>query len=215
MTGHAQALLFDFNGTLSQDEELLCELYQELFAELGKPLTREDYFGKLAGLSEEGIILGWLGSVDHLEALIGERLDRYIRVADGATVSEETCEAVRFAAERVPLGIVSSASRREIEPVVSGAGLDGLFRFVIASEDVGEHKPAPEPYLRAIERLGLPAGDVVAFEDSVAGVTAATAAGVRCLAVAGTAPAERLAAAEAIVDWIDVEIVRTLIAEVG
>lgn len=215
MTGHAKALLFDFNGTLSQDEELLCELYQGLFAELGKPMTRDDYFGKLAGLSEEGIILGWLGPVDDLEALTEERLARYIRVADGATVSEEAREAVRFAAERVPLGIVSSASRREIEPVVSAAGLDGLFRFVIASEDVQEHKPAPEPYLQAIERLGLPAGDVLAFEDSVVGVTAATAAGVRCLAVAGTAPAERLVAAEAIVDRIDVEIVRTLIAEAG
>ncbi len=207
------ALLFDFNGTLSRDEELLCEIYQGLFAELGRPMTRADYFDGLAGLSEEAIIGGWLGpGIADLESVINERIERYVRLADGTTIDDETRRAVREAAEAVPVGIVSSASRREIEPVIARAGLDGVFRFVVAAEDVTEHKPSPQPYLRAVDLLQLPAADVVAFEDSVAGVTAATTAGLRCVALAGTAPTERLREAETIAARIDRDLLRSLLS---
>ena len=63
--GTVQALMFDFNGTLSHDEPLLCAIYQELFARHGRPLTEEQYYTHLAGLSEEGlglIVLWYLGA---------------------------------------------------------------------------------------------------------------------------------------------------------
>jgi beta-phosphoglucomutase len=55
------ALLFDFNGTLSDDEPILCEIWQEIFAERGRPLAREEYFARLAGLSDPEIAAAWLG----------------------------------------------------------------------------------------------------------------------------------------------------------
>ena len=57
----AEALVFDFNGTLSDDEPLLLAIYQELFAAEGRPLSASEYFGELAGRSEEAIIGSWLG----------------------------------------------------------------------------------------------------------------------------------------------------------
>ena len=57
----ARALAFDFNGTLSHDEPLLFAIYAQLFAEHGRPLTEADYFGTLAGNTEEAIISTWLG----------------------------------------------------------------------------------------------------------------------------------------------------------
>ena len=210
----ARALAFDFNGTLSHDEPLLFAIYAELFAEHGRPLTEADYYGRLAGNTEEAIIHGWLGvEGDELEALVEERVDRYVRAADGSTVPLAVRDAVRHAASRVPVAIVSGAYRREIEPVVERAGLADAVGVLVAADDVTRGKPDPEGYLRALEALAddLEPADVVAFEDTEAGIASARAAGLRCVAVRGTLPDERLAAAEAIVDEIDVELVRSLV----
>ncbi len=210
----AHALVFDFNGTLSHDEPVLYAIYAELFAEHGRPLTEDDYFGSLAGNTEEAIIGGWLGvDGDELGALVEERIDRYVRRADGSTIPEELREAVRYAAARVPVAVVSGAYRREIGPVLDGAGLTGVITAVVAADDVTRGKPDPEGYVRALDALGdrLAPGDVVAFEDTQAGVASARGAGMRCLAVRGTLPDERLAAADGIVDRIDVELVRSLV----
>src|SRR5215471_4507385 len=112
----ARAIVFDFNGTLSNDEPLLYAVYAELFAERGRPLSEQDYLDRLAGQTEEEISRRWLGHVD--EELIAERVTRYIaRTADGSTVDDDARAAVRYAAERVPVGVVSAATRPEIEPV--------------------------------------------------------------------------------------------------
>ena len=94
----------------------------------------------------------WLGR-DHpdVDAVIAERVERYrAAVADGSSVHEHTREAVRYAAERVPLAICSGAVRAEIEPVVSAAGLAPLFQAIVSSDDVAEGKPHPEGYLKAL-----------------------------------------------------------------
>src|SRR5215475_4966729 len=107
--GAARAIMFDFNGTLSHDEPLLLRIYQRLFARHGKPLPEQQYFDQLAGLSEEAIVSGWLGVEGPLlESLVAERIEAYASEAgDGATVSEPVRAAVRYAAARVPVAIVS------------------------------------------------------------------------------------------------------------
>lgn len=209
-----RALVFDFNGTLSHDEPVLFAIYSELFAEHGRPLTEADYYGRLAGNTEEAIISGWLG-VDgaELDALIEDRIDRYVRLADGSTVPAAVREAVLHAAHRVPVAIVSGAYRREIAPVVERAGLADAVQLLVTADDVTHGKPDPEGYLRALDALRLAdrPEDVVAFEDTEAGIASAVGAGLRCVAVRGTLPDHRLAQAEAIVDAVDVELVRSLV----
>jgi HAD superfamily hydrolase (TIGR01509 family) len=210
----ARALVFDFNGTLSHDEPVLFTIYAELFAEHGRPLSEADYFGTLAGNTEAAIIGGWLGvDGDELAALVEERVDRYVRRADGSTIPESLREAVRYAAARVPVAVVSGAYRREIEPVLERARLAGLVTALVAADDVTRGKPDPEGYERALDALGcsLAPEDVVAFEDTEAGIASARRAGLRCFAVRGTLPDARLAAAEGIVDAVDVELVRSLV----
>jgi beta-phosphoglucomutase len=209
----ARAILFDFNGTLSQDEPLLCRIYRELFAEQGRPLTEEEYYGSLAGNTEEAIVGGWLGVEGaELAALVEERIERYRRLADGSTVAPHVREAVREAAAAVPVGVVSGAYRREIEPVLAAAGLSGDVSLLVAADDVTHGKPDPEGYRRAVELLGLAPEDVVALEDTEAGVASAVGAGLRCVAVAGTMGAERLVLADEIVARIDAALVRRLLA---
>ncbi len=207
-----RAIIFDFNGTLSHDEPVLYAIYAQLFAAHGRPLTEEQYFTLLAGSSEEAIIGGWLGvEGEELERLVEERIELYRGAADGSTVPETIRVAVRHAAARVPVAVVSGAYRREIEPVVAAAGLAECFRAVVAADDVTSGKPHPEGYLRALSLLGEEAPDVVAFEDTEAGVASAKDAGVRCIAVRGTLPDERLARADEIVDGIDLALVRRLV----
>ena len=202
------AIIFDFNGTLSDDEPILCEIFRTLFAEHGRPLTAEQYYDELAGLSDPEIVRTWLGR-DHpdVDAVIDERVERYrAAVAGGSSVHGDVREAVHYAAKRVPLAICSGAARAEIEPVVEAAGLAGCFRAIVSSDDVEHGKPDPEGYVQALRLLANPQNALV-FEDTEAGIASAKGAGLHVIAKRGTLPPARLAAADELVDRID----RTLI----
>jgi beta-phosphoglucomutase len=210
-----RAICFDFNGTLSDDETIMCEIFVKLFAEHGKPLSAQQYFDELAGYSDPEIVRRWLGR-DHpaVDAVIEERVTRYrAAVSDGSTVSSDVRQAVRYAAERVPLAVVSGAARSEIEPVLAAARLSDVLETIVAAEDVENGKPAPDGYLRALALLdgGLAAGDVLVFEDTEAGVTSAKSAGMQCVAVLGTLASERLARADDIVERLDLTLVRLIL----
>jgi len=210
-----RAVVFDFNGTLSNDEAIMCEIFVELFTEHGKPLSAQQYFDELAGYSDPEIVRRWLGrGHPAVDAVVEERIARYRAVvSDGSTVSEEVREAVRYAAERVPVAVVSGAARVEIEPVLEAAGLADAVTAIVAAEDVDAGKPDPAGYLRALALLdeGRAAGEVLVFEDTEAGVTAAKAAGMRCVAVLGTVAPDRLARADEIVERIDAQLIQRLL----
>jgi beta-phosphoglucomutase len=209
-----RAVIFDFNGTLSQDEPVLCRIYRELFAEYGKPISDRDYYERLSGLAEHAIAEICLGSGDsRVPAFIRERIDRYrTTVADGSTVPEATRAAVRFAAERAQLAIVSGAAREEIVPVVAAAGLGELLATIVSDDDVTRGKPDPESYLLALDALGVAPGETLVFEDTEAGVASAKAAGTRVVALLGTQAPERLAAADELVETIDLPLLKRLLA---
>jgi len=213
----ARALAFDFNGTLSDDEPVLFAILSELFAELGRPLSSEEYLEHFVGLSDPEIVRVWLGE-DHpeLEAVLAKRVARYTAtVADGSTVRPEVREAVLYAAERVPVAVVSGAHRAEVEPVLAAAGLTEAVAVVVTAEDVRRGKPDPESYVKALALLdrGLQAEDVTVFEDTEAGVAAATAAGMRCVAVLGTLAPERLALADELAPALNLAAVRRALGE--
>ena len=172
-----QAVAFDFNGTLSDDEPVMYAIYSELFSARGRPISADEYFGRLAGHAEEAIIAGWLGvEGDELDALIAERIDRYRELtADGSTVTERVRAAVRHAAARVPVALVSGAFRTEIEPVLAASGIADCFTTIVTADDVEAGKPAPDGYVEAVRRLddGMQAADVLAVEDTEAGVASA------------------------------------------
>jgi beta-phosphoglucomutase len=211
-----RAIVFDFNGTLSDDEPILCEIFVQLFFEHGKPLSAQEYFDELAGLSDPEMVHTWLGR-DHpdVDAVIDRRVERYrAAVADGSSVHEHVREAVRYAAERVPLAICSGAARAEIEPVVEAAGLAPLLRGIVSSDDVVDGKPHPEGYVKAMRELldGVDPAEVLVFEDTEAGIASAKAAGVgRVLAMTGTLDPERLREADELIDRIDVELMRRVL----
>jgi beta-phosphoglucomutase len=204
------AVVFDFNGTLSDDEPLLARVYQEQFAELGRPITPGEYFAQLAGHTDEEVYTRWFGRADR--ALIEDRINRYNALAaDGSTVDEDMRAAVRFAAEHVPVAIVSASARREIEPVVRAAGLGEAVSLIVCHDDVENGKPDPECYLTAARGLGVETGAMLVFEDTEVGVAAAKAAGARVVGLTRTLGAERMGAADELVDRIDRPLLERLL----
>ena len=204
--------MLDFNWTLSDDEPLLYAILADLFAEQGRPLSEDVYYERLAGMSDPEIVRLWLGE-DHpaADAVLAERIARYrAQVADGSTISAAAREAVRHAAERVPVAVVSGAHRPEVVPALEAAGLADALPVVFPIEDVARGKPDLAGYLLALEFLDgdLRAEEVTVYEDTEAGVAAAKAAGMRCVAIPGTHAPERLALADELAPALDVEAVR-------
>jgi HAD superfamily hydrolase (TIGR01509 family) len=209
-----KAIVFDFNGTLSDDEPVLCEIFIEMFTERGRALSAQEYYDQLAGLSDEEIVMTWLGrDYPDVEGAVDERVQRYREaVSDGSSVHDYVREAVRYAAGRVPLAICSGAARAEIEPVVEAAGLAHLLRGIVSSDDVVDGKPHPEGYLKALELFdGLAAHEVLGIDDTEAGVASAKAAGLVTFAKAGTLEPERLTAADELIDRIDLELMQRVL----
>ena len=206
------AVVFDFNGTISHDEPLLAVLFREMFAEIGIDVTESLYFEEFAGYSDPEIVdrvlarFGRGGEPETAKRLVARRIELYLAaVAERSPVQPGAAAAVREIASRVPVAIASGASRPEIEAVLKATGLRRLFEVIVTAEDIGNSKPHPEGYLIALGQLSVPGAGALAFEDSDLGVTAAISAGMRCVAIEGTAPPDRLraAGAEAVIPALD------------
>ena len=95
------------------------------------------YFDLLAGLSDREMVRRWLGAdFSGAEEVVGERIARYrSAAADGATVLEAMLEAVRYEPARVPVAVVSSATRSEVETVLAAAGVLASVQAVVTIEE--------------------------------------------------------------------------------
>jgi beta-phosphoglucomutase len=201
-----RGVVFDFNGTLSNDEPVLLRVFTELFAEhLEWTLTPDDYYRRLAGHSDREIIEMVAaevvdrpadGAEPLVELLLRQRRQRYRElVEDSSPITPAAAALVRRLSQAgVPLAIVTGAQRPDVEFVVERSTIAGLITVVVTEEDVTRGKPDPEGFLAGAAGLGLHPGDLLAFEDSLAGIHAAKAAGMLCVAVQGTRDARALAA---------------------
>lgn len=212
-----RAILFDFNGVLVDDEPLHFELFQRVLAEEGVALSTEEYYQKFLGFDDRGCLSAVLRGAGQdagqprLMRLIA-RKSRYYQErirAGGYPFFPGAVELIRsVAAAGCMLGVVSGALQEEVEGALRQANCFDLFKVVVAAEDVAEGKPDPEGYRKALDVLNseppLPARlfhphEVLAIEDSPAGLSAATDAGLRTLGVAQTYPAAQLTLAERVV----------------
>jgi beta-phosphoglucomutase-like phosphatase (HAD superfamily) len=113
-------------------------------------------------------------------------------------------ELVSDLAQAVPLAIASGALSNEIERLLTAGGLRQPFFTIVGADDVSRGKPHPEPYLTALARLrarvpGLEPADCLVLEDSVAGIAAGLAAGMKVIGVAHTYPPSKLQSAHRVV----------------
>lgn len=192
---NAAAVLFDFNGTLSADEDLLAAIYCDIAAEYGIELTPAAYNTEFLGLSDPQIATALAARTPAGEQAvtpeqIADRMaEAYLAaVAQAPRISAETCRLVAaLASAGVPLAVVTGTYGRLVTGGLQAAGIEQHFAAIIACEDVTAGKPAPEGFLTAARQLGVTAGErVVVVEDSAPGRQAAEAAGMSVLMVGGS-----------------------------
>jgi HAD superfamily hydrolase (TIGR01509 family) len=188
MAGRTAAVIFDLDGVLIDSEPVWEEVRRDYVAR-HHGRWQPDSQDRLMGMSTPewaAYLSGELGVerppeavADEVVDLVGERYGERPPLLPGAVA------AVRRLGARWPLALASSSPPRLIDLVLSLAGLDGLFEVRISTEQVGRGKPAPDVYLEAAARLGVPPAACVAVEDSSNGVRSAAAAGMRVIAVPG------------------------------
>lgn len=210
-----RAALLDFNGVLVNDEPLHLRLFQRVLAEEGiEPFPEEAYWQHYVGLDDRAAFRELLegGGETPAEArlmrLIARKSSYYqeeIR-REGYPFFPGAARLVRGLAEAgVHLGIVSGALRDEVEGALDQEGLRGAFKVLVTADDVAASKPDPEGYRKGIEGLNslpplperlLHPHEVLALEDTPAGLEAARAVGLTTLALTHTYPATALAQAD-------------------
>jgi HAD superfamily hydrolase (TIGR01509 family) len=216
-----RAILFDFNGVLVDDEPIHLEMFQRVLGEEGIALTAEDYYRDYLGLDDRGCFAavlqkaGETPTVPRLMRLIARKASYYQERMrqSGYPFFPGAAELVaELAAAGRMLGIVSGALSEEVESALRQAGLRERFKVLVTAEDVTEGKPDPEGYRRALEGLNsfpplperlLHPHEVLAIEDSPAGLAAAADLGLCTLAVAHTYPPHRLRMADAVAESLE------------
>lgn len=207
-----EALLFDFNGVIADDEEQHREALSVVLAAQGIVVTREQYYADFLGFDDRRCLIeafrraGQLLPAIRLDRLLAEKSRVYQRLIEEAlALVPGAAEFVPRAAERFRLGLVSGALRHEVDLVLERAGLRHYFDVLVAAEDVGFCKPDPSGYLQAHAALDrrrpLAVGQCVVIEDSLPGLRAARAAGMRCAMLTTSHSQAALSGAGADVVW--------------
>lgn len=183
-----RAAIFDFDETMVQLEARHGAASAALAAEQGDDyLLLPEAFRHRSGyrvvddVDEMKTFFGWKESLD---VLYGRRQELFHDECARAEIEllPGVEAAIRFFEEKgLALGIASSGSGESIRRILGQLGLDGVFRVIVAGEDVSNGKPHPEPYQLAASRLGVRPDECIVFEDSSVGVQSAKAAG--CLVV--------------------------------
>ena len=204
-----EAVVFDLDGVLLDTEELWDEARREIAEERGGR-WRPDAQRAMMGMSSPEWsrymrdVIGVSDPPDRIADEVVVRMTelyrRQLPLIDGAL------EAVRRVAARWPLGIASSSNRPLIDLFLELTGTGELFEATVSSEEVAAGKPAPDVYLEAAARLGVPPDRCAAIEDSENGIRSAAAAGMRVVAIPNRVfppSSEALSLAGVVLDSVD------------
>lgn len=231
-----RAVIFDFDGVIANSEPLHLRSYQEVLANAGITLTSTDYYDRYLGYDDVGVFRMVMRDLNRelddegLREFIVEKSERFnILIKNENTIIPEAVTCVRHLAKELPLAIASGALLREIEPIIKKAGIQDCFKTIVSADTGIPSKPAPDPYLRAIEvlethrsnrfeqtshaesRIQQPiSSHYVAIEDSHWGIESAISAGLRCVAVTQTYGPTQLGRADLIVPDLSVLTVAML-----
>ncbi|MCI0763352.1 HAD family hydrolase [Bacillus sp. TL12] len=181
-----KAIIFDFDGLIVDTETIWFQSFQEVMREYGGELPLEE-FAKCIGTTDEVLYT-------YIEQQLKEKFNKTLLEEKVSAVHQEKMkipvarEGVKEYLEEakslgVRIGLASSSSRKWVVGFLEDLGLREYFEVIKTKEDVEKVKPDPALYLAAIEELEIDSSEAVVFEDSVNGLKAAIAAGLKCVVV--------------------------------
>ncbi len=185
------AAIFDWDGTLADTINSHLESWKLLASKHGFSLPDgfiKDTFGK-RNVEIIRDVVKWVPDTASAENLSDQKEIFYREI-----ISQNGLPLVRGARRfleglkksGILSAIASSTPRKNMEVSLAALGMEDLFEACVCSEDVSRGKPAPDPFILAAQKLGIPPCDCAVFEDSIAGVQGANAANMPCVIIATT-----------------------------
>ncbi|MFZ0617053.1 MAG: HAD-IA family hydrolase [Candidatus Acidiferrales bacterium] len=177
-------MIFDCDGTLVDSMPLHYRSWDLVLRRHGLELS-EARFYRMAGLPVAQIIEELArekGLAVDAQAIADERdADFHSQPASAMRPVRAVVEIAREYRGKLPMAVATGSTRASAEASLRAIGILEWFDAVISSQDAGRPKPAPDVFLLAARRIGVPAGECVAFEDGDAGLESARAAGMHAV----------------------------------
>lgn len=208
-----KAVIFDFDGVIANTEPLHLGAFQRTLAGEGVDLTEEDYYANYLAYDDRTLFVKLYEDrgLDIDDALLAALMDskslHYDEMIEGnIELLPGAVDFIKSLTGKYRLAIGSGALEAEIVNVLDFAGLSDSFEVIVGADRIANCKPAPDVYIEALRRLNaLPGNGVeiipaecLVIEDSVSGIRAALAAGMKCLAVTNSYSAAELGEAHEI-----------------
>ena len=207
-----RAIIFDFDGVITDSEPVHLRMFQKVLSEMGITLDAREYYEVYLGMDDKGCFTtilksNGIGTAPRLIQSLIQKKTNYLMesIKNDLFIYPGVVELVDSSRKDYLLAIASGALRHEIEFVLESAGIRSAFNVIVSAEDVSEGKPNPECFNTALERLNKISGERIkkdeclVIEDSIAGIEAAKAAGMLCVAVTNTYSYDRLTLADRVV----------------
>lgn len=184
-----RAVLYDHDGTLVDSEYVHYKLWLKTTGLKSEEFTEQMNTMNCVGIPGDknaDFLIEQFGLTDTAETLIKKK-----RAITQDWLTRNSFPAMpgasrimrNFAKLNIRMAIVSGSERFAVERSVSGNGFSEYIESITTGEEVPHNKPAPDVYIKALQKLNLPASACIAIEDTQHGVEAAKAAGVTCIAI--------------------------------
>ncbi len=212
-----KAVIFDFDGVITDSEILHLRAFNRVLAQFGIELTKKDYYKEYLGLTDVDCFN--LIAERNKPRIDSQKIENLLKQKNRefeelAKTEGRLIEGVRdflqmLRQNNVPMAICSGALRAEIELILEQAQLRPFFAVIVSAEQVKRGKPHPDGFLLTLKKLNstvvspiLP-GQCVVIEDSHWGLEAAREAGMHTVAVTNSYDADQLSLAEKIITRLD------------
>ncbi|MCA8998365.1 MAG: HAD family phosphatase [Planctomycetaceae bacterium] len=186
-TSAIKAVTFDLDGVIVNTEDIFHLTGTELLRRRGKTPTKELFHAMMGRRAHESFqnmidLMELTESIDELAAESGEIFDSFLN--EHLDMMPGFLDLLAIIDEKqLPRAVATSSDRAYVHRILGKFDLLDRFDFFLTAEDVTHGKPNPEIYLKAAEKLGVQASEMLVFEDSENGTRAAAAAGAHIISV--------------------------------
>lgn len=202
-----KGIIFDMDGTLLESTEADFKAWERVFNDYGKQLTFEDYV-PLLGIRSADVIINYIGKSndDDVKRILKEKFDYFVEYVNNNPIQPVLAAELflkSMSSYPIKVALATSSRKEKMEMVLKQLNFLQYFEAIVTGNEVANSKPAPDIFLKAAERLGLDPKDCLVVEDGPVGVAAAKSAGMTCIAITATHPADKLQQADLIIHTYD------------
>ncbi len=181
-----KAVIFDMDGVLVDTMAYHAEAWVQAFKETGVKIERKDIF-EIEGSNHTGIVNEILKKKKvninlNADDLAKRKIEIFNRISE-IKVFDHVVDILKYLKHKgYLLAVVSGSNKKTVHDIMNSLFPD-IFDVIISGDDVSQSKPSPEPYIKAVDRLGVPKEEAIIIENSVFGVRSAKRAGVTCIGI--------------------------------